>query len=400
MEGFERKSYSAAVIEGEKKRARVFVGDSIVRKTDRVLNKGDDVVVCLPGAKIEAITEWIDNIVGSIPFTPGYGPFVICDYGTADGVNSLGVMTNCIDWVQKTYGEDQQVHVVYEDRPNNDFNSLIRYIEDETAGSNSYLQDHKNIFVTCCGRSFYKQCLPDATVHLGFSTSAVAWFSDLPSVTSKEVFYLHFAEGSDEKRLFKVQAARDWDNFLFYRSKELVPGGRLVTTTISDSSCSCAKTGTKVWCWMKKMTDQWREMMHEKIISEDEFFATVEPNIYRTAEEIHVPFNDNSRVNSSGLRIVDMETHSFKCAWRESWLISNKPDDSAAARSHAVSFVQSARTCTNRIFVTGLSKERNVKGRERILDEFYSRLVDQVAMAPADWGIDAAVYFVTAAKTG
>ena len=54
MEGIERKSYSAAVIEGVRKRARVFFGDSIVRKTDRVLNKGDDVVVCLPGAKIEA----------------------------------------------------------------------------------------------------------------------------------------------------------------------------------------------------------------------------------------------------------------------------------------------------------------------------------------------------------
>ena len=33
------------------------MGESIVTKTDRVLNKGDDVVVCLPGAKIEAITE-------------------------------------------------------------------------------------------------------------------------------------------------------------------------------------------------------------------------------------------------------------------------------------------------------------------------------------------------------
>ena len=62
MEGIERKSYSAAVIEGVRKRARVFVGDSIVRKTDRVLNKGDDVVVCLPGAKIEAITERVKNI--------------------------------------------------------------------------------------------------------------------------------------------------------------------------------------------------------------------------------------------------------------------------------------------------------------------------------------------------
>ena len=65
MEGIHRKSYSEAVIEGVRKRARVFVGDSIVRKTNRVLNKGDDVVVCLPGAKIEAITERVENIVGS-----------------------------------------------------------------------------------------------------------------------------------------------------------------------------------------------------------------------------------------------------------------------------------------------------------------------------------------------
>ena len=77
MEGIERKSYSAAVIEGVKKRARVFVGDSIVWKTDRVLNKGDDVVVCLPGAKIEAIIERVKNIVGS-----GKGGSVLVHVGT------------------------------------------------------------------------------------------------------------------------------------------------------------------------------------------------------------------------------------------------------------------------------------------------------------------------------
>ena len=77
MEGIERKSYSAAVIEGVRKRARVFVGDSIVMKTDRVLNKGDDVVVCLPGAQIEVITERVKNIVGS-----GKGGSVLVHVGT------------------------------------------------------------------------------------------------------------------------------------------------------------------------------------------------------------------------------------------------------------------------------------------------------------------------------
>ena len=77
MEGIQRKSYSVAVIDGVRKRARVLVGESIVRKTDKVLNKGDDIVVCLPGAKIEAITERVENIVGS-----GKGGTVLVHVGT------------------------------------------------------------------------------------------------------------------------------------------------------------------------------------------------------------------------------------------------------------------------------------------------------------------------------
>ena len=51
------KTYSAAVIEGFKRNSAIYVGDSIVRKTDSRLNKGEDVVVCLPGARIEHVTE-------------------------------------------------------------------------------------------------------------------------------------------------------------------------------------------------------------------------------------------------------------------------------------------------------------------------------------------------------
>ena len=53
------------------------MGDSIDMKTDRVLNKGDDVVVCLPGDKIEAIIERVQNIVGS-----GKGGSVLVHVGT------------------------------------------------------------------------------------------------------------------------------------------------------------------------------------------------------------------------------------------------------------------------------------------------------------------------------
>ena len=57
QEGERRKSYSAAVIDGIKRNATIYVGDSIIRKTDTRLSKGEDVVVCLPGARIEHVTE-------------------------------------------------------------------------------------------------------------------------------------------------------------------------------------------------------------------------------------------------------------------------------------------------------------------------------------------------------
>ena len=42
----------------------IYVADSIVRKTDSRLNKGEDVVVCLPGARIEHVTERVEKIMG------------------------------------------------------------------------------------------------------------------------------------------------------------------------------------------------------------------------------------------------------------------------------------------------------------------------------------------------
>ena len=57
MEGNRRKSYSDVVIESVTRKARVFMGDSIVRKTDKALYKGGEMVVCFPGTQIKDITE-------------------------------------------------------------------------------------------------------------------------------------------------------------------------------------------------------------------------------------------------------------------------------------------------------------------------------------------------------
>ena len=77
QEGERRKSYSTAVIDGIKRNTTIYVADSIIRKTDSRLNKGEDVVVCLPGARIEHVTERVEKIMGR-----GNGGTIVVHVGT------------------------------------------------------------------------------------------------------------------------------------------------------------------------------------------------------------------------------------------------------------------------------------------------------------------------------
>ena len=72
-----RRSCSEAVIEGALRTERVFMGDSILQKTDRTLSKGEDVVVCLLGARIEHVTERVENVLGH-----GQGRSILVHVGT------------------------------------------------------------------------------------------------------------------------------------------------------------------------------------------------------------------------------------------------------------------------------------------------------------------------------
>jgi len=53
------------------------MGDSILRKTDNTLNKGEDVVVCLSGARILHVTERVENTLGH-----GQGGSILVHVGT------------------------------------------------------------------------------------------------------------------------------------------------------------------------------------------------------------------------------------------------------------------------------------------------------------------------------
>ena len=99
QDGERRKTYSAAVIDGCKRTSTIYVGDSIVRKTDTRLCKGKDVVVCLPGARIEHVTERVEKSMGR-----GKGGTILVHVGTnnADKEETTAIVDKYRNLLKKT----------------------------------------------------------------------------------------------------------------------------------------------------------------------------------------------------------------------------------------------------------------------------------------------------------
>ena len=78
------------------------MGDSIVRKTDTRLSKGEDVVVCLPGARIEHVTERVEQIMGR-----GNGGSILVLIGTnnADKEGTTAIVEKYRNLLKKTKQE-------------------------------------------------------------------------------------------------------------------------------------------------------------------------------------------------------------------------------------------------------------------------------------------------------
>ena len=73
----QERSFADVVSQGKARKARVFMGDSIIRKVDKIVNREDDITVCLPGAKVEDIAEKAGQVMGG-----GTGGAVLVHVGT------------------------------------------------------------------------------------------------------------------------------------------------------------------------------------------------------------------------------------------------------------------------------------------------------------------------------
>jgi hypothetical protein len=128
------------------------------------------------------------------------------------------------------------VLVTHTDLPGNDWTSLFRVLADDAG---SYQRLFAGVHGAAMGRSFYEQCLPSASVHYGFSSTAFHWMSTpCPGVAGHA---LHLYGTPEERAAMAAHGRRDYRTILAHRAAELVPGGLLIMCSLGaplDGSCN------------------------------------------------------------------------------------------------------------------------------------------------------------------
>jgi hypothetical protein len=182
-----------------------------------------NVHVKIPLAGAASILPLWEKTVRNVALDRDEQPIVIADYGVSQGKNSLVPMRIAIDALRSRVGVDRPVLVYHVDLAINDFNTLFKLLEDDP---DSYYRDAPNVYPCGVGRSFYENVVPRNSVHIGWSSYAAMWISQIPTQLPGHI-YVPCTTG-DARAVFERRREQDWESFLSLRASELRPGGRLL----------------------------------------------------------------------------------------------------------------------------------------------------------------------------
>ena len=183
--------------------------------------------------------------------------------------------------------------MTYTDLPSNDFSVLFRNILGVTAEpENTYIDEFDDVFVHACGIGFHEQLFPNESLDLGFSATAMHYLSEKPGEIDHHV-HMTGAVGPILED-FTHQAAKDWQNILLARARELRPGGRLVFMNFGKDEHGRYLGNTGGISMFDTFNDLWVEMVTEGLITQKEYINATFPQFYRTKEEFCAPLTDVS----------------------------------------------------------------------------------------------------------
>jgi hypothetical protein len=311
-------------------------------------------------------------------------PVQIADYGAADGGTSKKTIRDTVAAIRRRF-PSHQILVTYTDLASNDFSTLFKSMQGLDGDTeNTYYNEFDNVFVHACGVGFHRQLLPDQSLDLGFSATAMHYISEKPCEIPDHV---HMVGASGETlAAYADQAATDWERILLGRARELVPGGRLVFMNFGKDEQGRYLGGTGGVDMFDTFDRLWKGLVSDGRITEDEYVKASFSQFYRTKEEFSAPLVDSSSpVYAAGLRLISAHTGIVKCPYREAFIASN---GAMSSREFAISYIPTLRSWSETVFATALDQSRPAAERAEIVDLFYQRYEDLVAEQPDGHAMD------------
>ncbi len=333
------------------------------------------------GAKhvIDAATPLVVDAIGQLPEASLAAGFTLSDMGTADAGTSLSMIAAAIEAV-RALAADPPVTIVYSDQPRNDFNALIANVHG-LGPFETYLDKYQRVYPLVSGTTFYKQILPDATLDIGFSATAMHWLSDKVCNISNHVQAVG-AEG-DELAAFRRQAASDWRTILLHRAAELKPGGRLILINFARDEAGRYLGNTGGVNMFDTFNAIWLDFVDQGRITRAEYENMTLPQYYNTVEEFSAPLVDpDDAVFRAGLRLEHIDTRIVKCPFAEDF--AGHRD---AAR-FADEYIPTIRTWNESIYFNALDAARPLDERKAIIEDYYNTYKQMVRDNPDGHGMD------------
>src|SRR5262245_11378739 len=173
------------------------------------------------GAKqvIDKVGELVVEAVARMPRLQPGQPFVIADFGAADGGTSMDMMHRLVELIRRRE-PDREISIVYTDLPHNDFSTLFRLTQGLLGQEPpAPLAQIPNLLIFGRGTSFYRQVINTGTLSFGFSATAMHWLSRRPCMIAKHVQAVGSAPA--EREAFRAQALQDWETILLARARAM-----------------------------------------------------------------------------------------------------------------------------------------------------------------------------------
>src|SRR5262249_30253262 len=127
-------------------------------------------------ASIQALQDWIDDAVASLPLPAPAQPVTVVDLGSSEGRNAIGVMGSIVAGLRRRTG--QPLQTIYSDLASSAFTQL--FANGEQARGSGRLT--AGVHPGAVAGSFYGPLVPPGSVHLATCFNAIQWLDQLPAV--------------------------------------------------------------------------------------------------------------------------------------------------------------------------------------------------------------------------